>query len=165
MKKLNNSGFSLIELIIVMAIMAILTVAVAPQYLKYVERSRKSVDVQTMATIISAIDIYAADPVVGGLTDATDTTLVLKQGDVTTVLSESETGYNFIHAALRNAGITSVEIKSKQWCVKDTDTLDLLVDVVDGVPTYDIGTTQKVGLNIIKGDTEITDDEKSEEKK
>ena len=38
MKKenMNNKGFSLVELIIVIAIMAILIVVLAPQYLKYV---------------------------------------------------------------------------------------------------------------------------------
>ena len=41
-KKLNNKGFSLIELIIVVAIMAVLIGVLAPQYLKYVEKSRVS---------------------------------------------------------------------------------------------------------------------------
>ena len=57
MKKenMNNKGFSLVELIIVIAIMAILIVVLAPQYLKYVERSRNS-------TIMTAVETYAADP-------------------------------------------------------------------------------------------------------
>ena len=33
MKKMNNKGFSLVELIIVIAIMAVLIVVLAPQYL------------------------------------------------------------------------------------------------------------------------------------
>lgn len=39
-EKMNDKGFSLVELIIVIAIMAVLVVVLAPQYLKYVERSR-----------------------------------------------------------------------------------------------------------------------------
>lgn len=61
-RKMNNKGFSLVELIIVIAIMAILIVVLAPQYLKYVERSRNSTDLQNATTIKTAIETYAADP-------------------------------------------------------------------------------------------------------
>jgi len=37
MKKRNNKGFSLIELVIVITIMVILTALLAPQLLRYVE--------------------------------------------------------------------------------------------------------------------------------
>lgn len=60
--KMNNKGFSLVELIIVIAIMAILIVVLAPQYLKYVERSRNSTDLQNATTIKTAVETYAADP-------------------------------------------------------------------------------------------------------
>lgn len=43
MKK-DNKGFSLVELIIVVAIMAILIAILAPQYIKYVEKSRVAKD-------------------------------------------------------------------------------------------------------------------------
>lgn len=64
MKKqnMNDKGFSLVELIIVIAIMAILIVVLAPQYLKYVERSRNSTDMQNARTMMTAIETYAADP-------------------------------------------------------------------------------------------------------
>ena len=35
-KKINNKGFSLVELIIVIAIMAVLVGVLAPQFMKYV---------------------------------------------------------------------------------------------------------------------------------
>lgn len=67
MKKenMNNKGFSLVELIIVIAIMAILIVVLAPQYLKYVERSRNSTDLQNVRTLMTAVETYAADPQAG----------------------------------------------------------------------------------------------------
>lgn len=46
MKK-TNKGFSMVELIIVIAIMAILAGALAPQLIKYINKSRLSTDVQT----------------------------------------------------------------------------------------------------------------------
>lgn len=39
----NKSGFSLVEMIIVVAIMVALTVVMAPQYVKYVQKSRDAV--------------------------------------------------------------------------------------------------------------------------
>lgn len=61
-ERMNDKGFSLVELIIVIAIMAILVVVLAPQYLRYVERSRNSTDMQNVRTIMTAVETYAADP-------------------------------------------------------------------------------------------------------
>ncbi len=61
MKKLNNKGFSLVELIIVIAIMVILVIAIAPQYLKFVGNSRIGTDVQTAQAMVTAIDVAIAD--------------------------------------------------------------------------------------------------------
>lgn len=55
-KKLNNKGFSLVELIIVIAIMAILSGALAPQLIKYLDKSRKAADVQAAQTIATAVN-------------------------------------------------------------------------------------------------------------
>ena len=63
-KSIGNKGFSLVELIIVIAIMAILIGVMAPQLLKYVERSRQSKDVQAVDTIHTAIVTAMLDPAV-----------------------------------------------------------------------------------------------------
>ena len=55
MKKMNNKGFSLVELIVVIAIMAVLVGVLAPQFIKYVESSRRSTDVSNAETIRSAV--------------------------------------------------------------------------------------------------------------
>ena len=60
-KKNDNKGFSLVELIIVVAIMAILVGLLAPQYIKYVEKSRKSADASNLSEMVNAVQIYAAD--------------------------------------------------------------------------------------------------------
>ena len=56
MKKTNNKGFSLVELIIVIAIMAILAGAIAPALIKYIDKSRKSNDVSSAKTIKTAVE-------------------------------------------------------------------------------------------------------------
>ncbi len=44
MKKMNNKGFSLIELIIVIAIMAVLVAIIAPNLTKYLGKSKQQTD-------------------------------------------------------------------------------------------------------------------------
>ncbi len=61
MKKMNNKGFSLVELIIVIAIMAILIAVLAPQYIKYVEKSRESADLDNWQSVLSAMQVAYAD--------------------------------------------------------------------------------------------------------
>lgn len=60
MKKTSNKGFSMVELIIVIAIMAILAAALAPSLIKYINKSRLSTDVQTGTTIASAVNAALA---------------------------------------------------------------------------------------------------------
>lgn len=73
MKKMNNKGFSLVELIIVIAIMAILAASIAPALIRYIDKSRKSNDVTAAGTIKTAVDSALAnedayDEVTSGIT-------------------------------------------------------------------------------------------------
>ena len=58
----NNKGFSLVELIIVIAIMAILVGVMAPQLIKYIEKTNVSSDVQLCDSVRTAIMTAALDP-------------------------------------------------------------------------------------------------------
>ena len=61
--KFNNGGFSLVELIIVIAIMAILVGVVGSQVIPYLENSRRAKDVQIISTYATAgIAAYSLHP-------------------------------------------------------------------------------------------------------
>ncbi len=59
MKKLNknNKGFSLVEIIVVILIMAIITVALAPQVMKWVNNARIAADAQNYDSLIANIQL------------------------------------------------------------------------------------------------------------
>lgn len=68
-KTIGNKGFSLVELIIVIAIMAILVGVMAPQLLRYVERTRVSADTQVADSVKTAVTTAMMDPeVIGAVT-------------------------------------------------------------------------------------------------
>ena len=58
----NNKGFSLVELIIVIAIMAILVGVMAPQLIKYIEKTNVSSDVQLCDSVRTALNTACLDP-------------------------------------------------------------------------------------------------------
>ena len=60
-KKSDNKGFSLVELIIVIAIMAVLVAVLTPQLLKYVERSRVARDNTNLDEVERSISLALSD--------------------------------------------------------------------------------------------------------
>lgn len=60
-KSLTNKGFSLVELIIVVAIMAVLIGVLAPQYLRYVEKTRLQRDNTSISDFANVLKIAATE--------------------------------------------------------------------------------------------------------
>ena len=57
---MKNKGFSLVELIVVIAIMAILVGVAVPVYTSYIEKANKSKDIQMVDEVAHALQIYSA---------------------------------------------------------------------------------------------------------
>lgn len=70
-KNKKNKGFSLVELIIVIAIMAILAGVMVPQFIKYINQSKKSADIQQAQVIYDAVMTAYADDAVNNTTNVT----------------------------------------------------------------------------------------------
>lgn len=106
-RKLNNKGFSLVELIIVIAIMVILVVVIAPQYTKFVKNSRIAGDIQTAQAAATAIDVAVAEGKTGmfasgvyktGITDPIDlSTMTSKMGGTFIIEGSDEKGVSKIY--------------------------------------------------------------------
>ena len=109
-RRKNNKGFSLVELIVVIAIMAVLVGVLAPQLIKYVERSRCSTDMQNLQQIKSAVEVYYADNDESGAFS-----LTAAAGNKTTTITldnDATKGQN----VLKNAGLsTTFSLKSSKW--------------------------------------------------
>lgn len=83
MKKTNNKGFSLVELIVVVAIMAVLMIVVAPQFLRYVEKTRSQKDDSAVHELLHSIEIAVADE---DIYNSLGTTTTVAAADNTTVV-------------------------------------------------------------------------------
>jgi len=90
LKKLDNKGFTLVELIIVIAIIAVLAAVLAPQYIKYVDKSRWSTDQSNAATLLHEVQVAIVEVGSDGGTVTGTTIKITKNADVSGVTADSD---------------------------------------------------------------------------
>lgn len=138
-KKLNNKGFSLVELIIVIAIMAVLIAVLAPQYMKYVERGRNSTDRDNATAMASAMMVWGAETVI----PAGETAFSAGTGTITVTNSAMTIGgtqADAVTSALENAGLSTTDTRCQsrtawtQYVVTVTIAADGTVSVTNDIP-------------------------------
>lgn len=153
-RTLNNKGFSLIELIVVIAIMAILVGALAPQVTKYIESARRASDVQALGALFTVVQTTMIEA------DTSDTikspapksyqitgTGAVELGDTTfaTAVRSGLTGNNYptlSSAALKDQPITVT--------ISNTGSIEVKVDAV-------AGTKDVTGVTITESGSKWTD--------
>ena len=105
--KTNNKGFSLVELIVVVAIMAVLMVVLAPAMLRYVEKTRVQKDDSAASEVLKAVELALADEPI--YEEA-------KGGDIEVTITGSSGALSFSNAA----GATDLLEKEVKATVGDT---------------------------------------------
>lgn len=117
MKKTNNKGFSLVELIVVIAIMAVLIAVLAPSFIRYVEKSRNSTDMQNAASIVTAVQVWAVDvsAEVGRNALTSGTYVVTVDGTGVSFSGDGANAQTALQAAFDNSGLsTTTKCASRQ---------------------------------------------------
>lgn len=133
-KEKKNKGFTLVELIIVVAILAILVGLLAPQYTKYVERSRQAADASNLDNLVTAVKVATADGAYD-IKNATYTFIITAEG--TTLKSSLATpdgkdkGLGDLESALTEYAGTDWDkttLKSSKWTHTDDPNGDISDD-------------------------------------
>lgn len=105
---MGNKGFSLVELIIVIAIMAILVGVLAPSLIRYVEKTNVSADTQLADAVKTAVTTAMMDPTVINSTDSSCLAFIGAHSSTAVSISSSCNG-EFAKSVAATLGLTGTD--------------------------------------------------------
>ena len=132
MKK-NNKGFSLVELIVVIAIMVVLIAVLGSTILGYVEKSKYSKDMQALDSINTAVTAYVADPDSKIPTGADTAGVTLKA-----LMAKTSDKNGIIAPILKETFGDDETFNNSSSAFAGIDTSDVTVWIVDGAVAIEV---------------------------
>ena len=135
--KKNNKGFTLVELIVVIAILGVLMAVLVPQYIQYVEKSKEGTDKAVMGEILHAANVEAAM----GERTANETITIAVASDGKISVTKAGTNMTNLETAINDVIGTEGGLKSK-----DGRALGSLTLTVKRTGTADWSATAKTAL-------------------
>lgn len=148
MKK-DNRGFSLVELVVVIAIMAVLVGILVPQFIRYVDRSRMAIDVQNIQNVCRVVEAYAAD--YGNHGEAIPDSATFTVSGTSTISSPDD----YLKHAFENQEITECKLRSDSWYSSSNTSKVITITVTDlgkGMPKFTENRSEFNGkLSILDG--------------
>ena len=166
-ERLNNKGFSLVELIIVIAIMAILIGVMAPNLLRFIERTNVSADTQLADTLRMALITAIADP----MTNSAEKNAYITDGAVRvfndTNFNGTSAGTAFVDAVVETLGVTATNpVAALEGELKSNRTADAgfliriagsnVVVTIRGTDRFGRGNTAQANWITVGQDTALT---------
>ncbi len=112
--KKDNKGFSLVELIVVIAIMAVLIGVLAPTILKNIEKARYSKDVQALDGIYTAVQSVMAN-------ETASQKVTLKEYTLETFKATSDKAKEIVNETLAENFFSGALVSKAFGGIKDTD--------------------------------------------
>ena len=131
-KTTNNKGFSLIELIIVIAIMAVLVAIIAPNLTKYLGSSKTKTDDKNLDEVKQQVMNAISDAQTNDVTVPTGSIKLQASGSAVTVTG-GNTSFNTILQTVLKGSTTKSKVTPSNTCI----TVTISGDVANG---YEITT-------------------------